>query len=779
MKLSILEQKDEQQGDSPKAQKILIFTKSVQLGNFVHRPPMDKAMAQQLSLQNFRSSPLLSLPIEILKIIVVLLTDPLDLFSFSCTCTGLYYIVLSNDWYSLARYLFSKWIDSCGQVHERDWRNIVLKDAALSARLGASFESKQPVASLRSLSLDNKPSFLPSSPLISPHRNIEDDVTTQRPRLRVCLEESQIFDSDPETRGVKDSPWIRMASPIYHIDSDHKTIIAASMITRPKTVDKNDGSRPHDHEVLIYNPPDITNPIARCGSDVWEMDNKGQPWYQPFMRDMLQVAQIVEIKHFPGDVNNDGMRIIIVVAFGQRARPLEGNAADAHILGVWLMLKIIEFRIPIQRTTELTPMLMNHFRTPSNTLSADTPTCFRVTREHVLRFESIEPRQHQITMNGRFVKIYSAENPEMSSSTKQVDCIVIFGTQHSDHAAAMVIRKVLFYNDLGKRTYSNKAVSRGVSCMTLFPDHSGYEYLLVLFNQHGRGMIWDWVHEKQILQLHMSPDAVSHDPTNRAKGTEVPPQDRRVYYWGVQVSSALELPFPGNLNNQSQDNGNNNNNINNINNISTITNTNTVTDTNYNNNNNNNVFRIVTMADGMEDEWESCWWNITSDDLPPKMKSLPSPHIQDRNNFPRGLTAPDAAKEPIMSKDRRYERKTLGICLPDQEELHPDMKDQSIQFIAYVVWNHYRIALSTRMGICMMDIEEPKSDIGRQWITFLPERQDLIDIAIFGHNLIVTLKTGHQVWSFYGPANKPFISKEGLGLRIDSDPIHRMTPLVY
>lgn len=39
--------------------------------------------------------------------------------------------------------------------------------------------------------------------------------------------------------------------------------------------------------------------------------------------------------------------------------------------------------------------------------------------------------------------------------------------------------------------------------MTLFLDHSGYECMPVLMNQHGRGMIWDWVNEKQVVRLHM------------------------------------------------------------------------------------------------------------------------------------------------------------------------------------------------------------------------------------------------------------------------------------
>ncbi|KAG0249670.1 hypothetical protein BGZ95_007458, partial [Linnemannia exigua] len=47
------------------------------------------------------------------------------------------------------------------------------------------------------------------------------------------------------------------------------------------------------------------------------------------------------------------------------------------------------------------------------------------------------------------------------------------------------------------------------------PDHSGSEHLLVLFSQHGRGLVWDWVKEKQITQQHKP-----IDDRGRPKGTQ-------------------------------------------------------------------------------------------------------------------------------------------------------------------------------------------------------------------------------------------------------------------
>ncbi|KAK3814862.1 MAG: hypothetical protein JOS17DRAFT_821019 [Linnemannia elongata] len=294
---------------------------------------------------------------------------------------------------------------------------------------------------------------------------------------------------------------------------------------------------------------------------------------------------------------------------------------------------------------------------------------------------------------------------------RKVDSIAIFGTQNSDTASAMIIKKVLFCDDdasdLGRKTYSSKAVSRQVSCMTLFPDHSGYELYLVLFNHHGRGMVWDWIREEQIMQLNMlSTLATAGNPAVDAGVGGDPSPRRRV---------------------------------------------------------------IVTMADGAEDEWESCWWNITTDELQDPMVSLPALPIVDKNKPRLSLYATKATKPPLILSGKRFERKTNGVCIPEQQKTHSAENNKPIQFIAYLVWNHYRIGVSSQMGICMIDLEEPESGLvaDRQWITFLREREDLIDIGTFGNNLIVTLKTGHLVWSFYGRDRTPIVSKDGLGLRMD------------
>ncbi|KAG0368916.1 hypothetical protein BGX24_002658, partial [Mortierella sp. AD032] len=101
-----------------------------------------------------------------------------------------------------------------------------------------------------------------------------------------------------------------------------------------------------------------------------------------------------------------------------------------------------------------------------------------------------------------------------------------------------------------------------------------FERWLVMFNQHERGMVWNWVKEKQITQLYMpinnqsrtkgaqtvSGNAVTAAGINGSTQSTVtnpacddgvaraPYPRRRLYCWGVQVSSTLEVSFPVDLN---------------------------------------------------------------------------------------------------------------------------------------------------------------------------------------------------------------------------------------
>ncbi|KAF9272687.1 hypothetical protein BGZ88_004499 [Linnemannia elongata] len=696
-------------------------------GSFATDPPHKTVAEEQLSSFNARNSLLVSLPPKLLKLVSSYLTDPLDLLRFSYTCHALFSFVTPADWYSLATYTYPNLVQSFGGPMARDWKTMVLKDASLGVRLGVTLPLPDVISSTSStISTAQTTVFSPSTCALSlptsvaspttatnsilstpsPHlpplfadSKCSQFATSASPRLpssldefdrrrplRVKLSEAQVFETDRETQDAPGAPWVRMGSPIYNIDQDSQTAIAASMITRPKSVPSNsngDDSRPHDHELLFYNLPDLTNPVARCGSDVWEKDQKtntqAQPWYHPFTCDQVLVVKVVEIKHYPEDTVG-GMRVVFVIAIGERVRPWDESAIDSNICGARLMLKVIEVRVPETPMTRLSRSMMNHFRASPSLEPKVARKCFRINPENVVRYENLEPRQNLITMHGPIVKLYSALEPlplpmtttEANHPSKsvdvdtrrKVDCIVIFGMQESVVSSAMVIKKVLFCDDeasdLGRKTYSNKAVGRRVSCLALFPDHSGYEHYLVLFNYHGRGMVWDWVHEKMIAQLHLPIDKfkstgdrrLGDEPANiggvadstlatagnleRDAVINVASSPHRIVcYWGVQVSAALGASFPEDPNNADNSNG---------------------------------AFRIVTMAEVRpNDEWES------------------------------------------FASVTRFRHKTYGVCIPKQQETHSAENNKPIQFIAYVIWNHYRIGLSSRMGISMVDLEEPES----------------------------------------------------------------------
>ncbi|KAF9151239.1 hypothetical protein BG015_006928 [Linnemannia schmuckeri] len=132
----------------------------------------------------------------------------------------------------------------------------------------------------------------------------------------------------------------------------------------------------------------------------------------------------------------------------------------------------------------------------------------------------------------------------------------------------------------------------------------------------------------------------------------------------------------------------------------------------------------------------------------------------DEKNRTRGARriSDEPANVGVVSGNPAGDAGVIGLYSPATDCIIGVFKNKSgsssnatnaTKFIAYVVWNHYKIGLSSRMGICMMNLEEPEFGLvaDRQWITSLKDREDLINIAIFGRNLVVTLNTGHFVRS--------------------------------
>src|SRR5690348_16739868 len=78
--------------------------------------------AEHLSSFNTRNSLLISLPPELLRLVISYLTDPLDLLRFSYTCHELFFITAPADWYSLATSTYTNWALPCEGPKARDWK---------------------------------------------------------------------------------------------------------------------------------------------------------------------------------------------------------------------------------------------------------------------------------------------------------------------------------------------------------------------------------------------------------------------------------------------------------------------------------------------------------------------------------------------------------------------------------------------------------------------------------------------------------------------------------
>ncbi|KAF9562713.1 hypothetical protein EC968_005163 [Mortierella alpina] len=763
-------------------------------------------------LLNTQQSALLQAPIELLKLIMAFLIDPIDLHHFTHACSLLLRLVDSRDWFGLYRFHYPTWAADCHMDEEPDeptgasnWRRILLKDAYLRRRLTAKGSAAAPT-------LEGTPAAAVASPSL-------DDT-----HFRVQLNEAYAFPSDPTTTT---NEWRRIGSPVYHIDNVSNTTIAASMLASfgratpcpDAPVGGGETGDLGDRQILLYNLPDLTHPLAICGKEFWTGDrDNGDRWYAPFEEGLLQVVQVVDIKHYPETVVDNQMRVVIVLAFGENAGPLTQDASEMQILDVWRLVKIIEIWIPTfpAGTPIASSSLLASFGTGPSPLSrlqagsAAFPSIPSCVRPRMGRVETLVTSINDNLMRGRISKLYTAQVQSplvhdqgaeerydpMSQNigggggevkTETVDCIAIFGIQHTDAAPAIVAKKIIFLENKVRAdaSWSRKPISRGVSCMTLFPYQSNFERMLVLFNRHGRGIIWDWVNERQVAHLHMPSDdrlrrpkpstpatlsnyttssgfssshSSSGEPTNGLSSavptpgpSPTPPpahppsviegERPNLYYWGVQVSWTIELPYPRHADPQRRCS-----------------------------------FRIVTLADGTTNEWESCWWHVDSDDLGASEVDLRAPPILlPHQKRPRTVHS-NAGIRTLVAGAKRFERETVGRCLPEQLEEHREEDMKPLSFIAYLIWGHYRISLTSRLGILIMDLEdrvrsrseweaapavvaaedeavvEDGSKKDWQWVTFLDKNEDdpLVDIATFGDNLVITRRHGHLVWPLHG-----------------------------
>ncbi|KAF9216693.1 hypothetical protein BGZ59_008519 [Podila verticillata] len=520
---------------------------------------------------------------------------------------------------------------------------------------------------------------------------------------KVCvpLSEARSYSSDPETAA---SNFKRIGSPVYHTDSVAKSTIAASIVARPLPLPEGVlVNQSYEHRLLLYSFPDLTSPIAVCDSELWlERAKSASPW-----NNAPQVTQVIDIKHHPRSRDAQGkMRVLVLLAFGDNAGPLAQEGGDLHILDIWKLVMAIELWIPAASSDSI------------------------YTMQELGQVGFVLPTTRNRPFRGRMANLYTAPDPV---TQEPLDCMALFGIQYSAESRAIIIKTVLF-QDEALYPYSKKTLGRNVSCMTTFPSDSGYERLLVIFNRLGRGMIWDWVNEKQVAQLHLPQDEArrtgrqeeqdSAGPsttvtTQTQEGQATPAtestlpagvgaagQDPELYFWGVQVNWAVELPHTLPVDPTQR-----------------------------------RSFRIVILADGALSEWKACWWHVDSDMLGKLDVDLRAPVLS-----PTNATSANEPPQIWYATSTRFENESLGVCRNGQVA-------EPLLFIAFVIWNRYMIGLTSRLGVTMMAMEEGQSSDGvdRQWLSCLEDSENnpLVDVATVGDCLVITRRHSHLVWFFY------------------------------
>lgn len=121
--------------------------------------------------------------------------------------------------------------------------------------------------------------------------------------------------------------------------------------------------------------------------------------------------------------------------------------------------------------------------------------------------------------------------------------------------------------------------------------------------------------------------------------------------------------------------------------------------------------------------------------------------ISSKNDLPDNMgDVSSSSSDPVLSSSSP----------PTEMTLHPDASaaDKSLLFIAYLIWDHYRIALTSQYGLCLIDMDkEYMGDVEgthQEWVTILPKSEDdpLVDIATIDDCLFITRKFSHEIWPF-------------------------------
>ncbi|KAF9298647.1 hypothetical protein BGZ74_009289 [Mortierella antarctica] len=567
-----------------------------------------------------------------------------------------------------------------------------------------------------------------------------------------------------------------------------------------------------DHQIVLYTLPDHETPVATLPSVYWSAPEDDQlPWHTQ-LEAAPNVAQVMDIQYFPNQRDSSNRaRVLIALAFGRGSGPLSEISEESNVLDVWMLIKVLEVYIPdtLPSTTLPAHVISEPFQRlgPRLVRSKLDPDKGRVVNIVPIRLQPVE------MIRGRMVKLYTAPDPVTGVHK---DCVALFGIMHevtnpSLKSPAIVVKGVLFDpSSSWEFQEARSEIAASASCMALFPPYSEFEQLMVVFYPQGQGEIWNW-HEMEIVarlgtrsqkELELAHQTANKNQVDKG-GKEV-----------VFVQRADQTLDSSNNNNTSNNNINNNNYLANVGRDHTsrdivqlycwgvhVVHAVEASGQQYEGKTTSGRgdFRVVTMADGAAKEWESCWWHVKGSIL---RKCLGISNESTSELFTSATATTTTESEGLEStlnqeaferligySGRHYESWTLGSAVTPRERRQrivpssntfgqsshapipcgvastpdqPSRPDKYLLFIAYLVWEHYRIALTSQYGLCLVDMDQETvgdykgEDLARdmaltqnkQLVTFLEDSADdeLVDIATVGNALFITRKFSFMVW---------------------------------
>ncbi|KAF9584333.1 hypothetical protein BGW38_006843, partial [Lunasporangiospora selenospora] len=791
------------------------------------------------------------LPNEILHNLSRLIDDPLSLEALRKTCRLFFYLIDDRLWFKLYLRILPRWSKGAcySDLTQLDlgnlafaqgpWRARVLHDNFLRSTWSVDTTLRKEASKIAGRNLTKGlPGIAPDQSDRS-HTELTSALEIPDSSLRIPIERAFEIHPDAMTPGG----WQNIGPPVsnsYH--EIVKNAIRTSTIMA--YMQAHIFNKVTEHQVIIYQHPNYEIPLATIDSQAWKApDSQGQEWCYPFEPAQVKLVQVMDIKHFPDQLDDQGrMRVILVLAFGEGSGNLEGSE-DVGMLDFWLLIKVIELYIDVPSTTIPCTDLLS---------VKDLERSFVRTNIH-----TIQPTVRVgARVRGRMVKLFTFE----TSFKRPCDFLAVFGITSDDRG--VVFKEAIFtkHPPMATRFWSNtfQPIGEKITCMTLFPAQSAYEHLMVVFTQQGTGLVWDWVNNKHIFYLGYGAGDQSDQPT--VPSVHVSPQqpqlavENELTCWGVQVNWAIEEPDRLSYKNNSL----------------------TSIDIQHRK---KGALRVVTMFDGQQKEWASCWWHLDETDLNKYMRmseqrpamaskslvlmntgksigkasfstaygreqskqlketgllsslsssfcekdvvesvsqqfspqsSTPQPSmpqsLTSQPSIPQSLTPQPSMPQPSTLQPLTpqplipqlptlqsltgpekipchypmstfFSRHTIGhsVRIPPGQGLvrrkglaasntpkgtlqtsSENIKNSSIDrgvtpesgntlyFVAYLLWDHYRISLTSEYGLCCVDIElegnEKHEEPRAQWVTYLEDadRDPLVDIATIADRLYIT-----------------------------------------